>query len=100
VVWWGAATSLLWGGRTRAADRLIERIAELAGSTGAGTSAADPGGVDLQARALIHQIHATRASTAGDLGRCLRGLESALQAFEQAADLRNACAMLTNLGYL
>lgn len=41
-----------------------------------------------------------RASAAGDLGRCLAGFESALQAFEQAGDLRNACAMRTNLGYL
>ena len=41
-----------------------------------------------------------RASAAGDLGRCLTGLESALQAFEQAGDLRNACAVRTNLGYM
>ena len=50
--------------------------------------------------ALVHQVRAARASAAGDLGRCLGGLESALQAFEQAGDLRNACAVRTNLGYL
>ena len=48
----------------------------------------------------MHQVRAARASAAGDLGRCLGGLESALQAFEQAGDLRNACAVRTNLGYL
>ena len=50
--------------------------------------------------ALVHQVRAARASAAGDLGRCLGGLESALQAFEQAGDLRNACAVRTNLGYV
>ena len=48
----------------------------------------------------MHQVRAARASAAGDLGRCLGGLESALQAFEQAGDLRNACAVRTNLGYV
>ena len=56
--------------------------------------------LDPQALGLVHQVRAVRASAAGDLGRCLAGLESALQAFEQAGDLRNACAMRTNLGYL
>ena len=50
--------------------------------------------------ALVHQVRAARASAAGDLGRCLSGLESALQAFEQAGDLRNACAVRANLGYV
>jgi ATP/maltotriose-dependent transcriptional regulator MalT len=39
-------------------------------------------------------------SAAGDLGRCLGGFESALQSFEQAGDVRNACAVRANLGYV
>ncbi len=48
----------------------------------------------------MHQVRAARASAAGDLGRCLSGLESALQAFEQAGDLRNALSVRANLGYV
>jgi len=86
-----AANYLVFGGRTAAADTLILRIAELAG---------DFAQIEPQALGLVHQVRAARASAAGDLGRCLGGLESALQAFEQAGDLRNACAVRTNLGYL
>ena len=86
-----AANYLVFGGRTAAADALILRIAELAG---------DFAQIEPQALGLVHQVRAARASAAGDLGRCLGGLESALQAFEQAGDLRNACAVRTNLGYL
>jgi tetratricopeptide (TPR) repeat protein len=86
-----AANYLVFGGRTQAADVLIARIAEMAG---------DFAQIEPQALGLVHQVRAARASAAGDLGRCLSGLESALQAFEQAGDLRNACAVRTNLGYL
>ncbi len=86
-----AANYLVFGGRTEAADALILRIAGLAG---------DFAQIEPQALGLVHQVRAARASAAGDLGRCLGGLESALQAFEQAGDLRNACAVRTNLGYL
>jgi tetratricopeptide (TPR) repeat protein len=86
-----AANYLVFGGRTPAADALIARIAVLAG---------DVAQIEPQALGLVHQVRAARASAAGDLGRCLGGLESALQAFEQAGDLRNACAVRTNLGYL
>ena len=86
-----AANYLVFGGRTAAADALMGRIAELAG---------DFAQIEPQALGLVHQVRAARASAAGDLGRCLGGLESALEAFEQAGDLRNACAVRTNLGYL
>ena len=86
-----AANNLVFGGRNEAADALLLRIAELAG---------DLAQLDPQAAGLIHQVRAARASAAGDLGRCLSGLESALQAFEQAGDLRNALSMRTNLGYV
>jgi len=87
---WGA-NSLVFGGRTEAADALLLRIAELAG---------DLARLDPQAAGLVHQVRAARASAAGDLGRCLSGLESALLAFEQAGDLRNALSVRANLGYL
>jgi tetratricopeptide (TPR) repeat protein len=85
-----AANNLVFGGRTEAADALLVRIAELG----------DLAQLDPQAAGLIHQVRAARASAAGDLGRCLSGLESALQAFEQAGDLRNALSMRANLGYV
>jgi tetratricopeptide (TPR) repeat protein len=86
------ANFLLFGGRHAVADPLIAAIGALAGERDAA--------LDPQALGLLHQLRAVRASVAGDLGRCLSGLESALQAFEQAGDLRNACAVRTNLGYL
>src|SRR5262249_8943767 len=79
------------GGRHAAADALMSLIGSLA------EGLAD---TDLQAVALTHQLRAARASAAGDLGGCLTRLESALQAFEQAGDLRNACAVRANLGYV
>jgi tetratricopeptide (TPR) repeat protein len=86
-----AANYLVFGGRTAAADALIQRVATLA---------ADVPQIEPQALGLVHQVRAARASAAGDLGRCLGAFESALLAFEQAGDLRNACAVRTNLGYL
>ncbi|HVV52987.1 MAG TPA: AAA family ATPase, partial [Polyangia bacterium] len=88
---WGA-NFLVFGGRHAVADPLIAAIGALAGEPDAA--------LDPQALGLLHQVRAIRASAAGDLGRCLTGLESALQAFEQAGDLRNACAVRTNLGYM
>ena len=86
-----AANYLVFGGRTDAADALIARIAALAG---------DFAQIEPQALGLVHQARGARASAAGDLGRCLSGLESALQAFEQAGDLRNALSVRANLGYV
>ena len=88
---WGAHF-LVFGGRYVIADPLIATIGALAGEPDAA--------LDPQALGLLHQVRAVRASAAGDLGRCLTGLESALQAFEQAGDLRNACAVRNNLGYM
>ena len=88
---WGA-NFLVFGGRHAVADPLIVTIGALAGERDAA--------LDPRALGLLHQVRAVRASAAGDLGRCLTGLESALQSFEQAGDLRNACAVRTNLGYL
>jgi len=86
-----AANYLIFGGRYRAADELIATIAELAG---------DLSEIDLPAVALVHQARSVRASVSGDLGACLGGMESALLAFEQGGDLRNACAMRANMGYV
>jgi tetratricopeptide (TPR) repeat protein len=86
-----AANYLIFGGRYLAADELIGTIADLAG---------DLSEIDLQAVALVHQVRSVRASVSGDLGACLGGMESALLAFEQGGDLRNACAMRANMGYV
>jgi tetratricopeptide (TPR) repeat protein len=87
-----AANYLIFGGRHAVADPLMTTIGALAAQADAL--------LDPQALGLLHQVRAVRASSSGDLGRCLTGLEAALQAFEQAADVRNACAVRTNLGYV
>jgi tetratricopeptide (TPR) repeat protein len=87
---WGA-NYLMFGGRHAVADEIMEIIAELAG---------DLSEIDLQAVALVHQVRSVRASIAGDLGASLIGLETALLAFEQAGDMRNACTVRCNMGYL
>jgi tetratricopeptide (TPR) repeat protein len=87
---WGA-TYLVFGARLQAADALMALISEIS----RGLPDLDP-----QAQALIHQVRSFRASAAGDLGGCLGGLEAALASFEQAGDLRNACIVRSNLGYL
>lgn len=86
-----AANYLIFGGRYAAADALMALIAAQAG---------DLAEVDLQAVALVQQVRAARASASGDLGGCLGGLEAALRAFEQAGDMRNTCAVRSNLGYV
>lgn len=86
-----AANYLIFGARYAVADPLMATIGKLADADAV---------LDPQALALLQQVRAVRASSAGDLGRCLTGLESALQAFEQAGDVRNACAVRTNLGYV
>jgi tetratricopeptide (TPR) repeat protein len=87
---WGA-TYLIFGARLAAADALMVLISEIS----RGLPDLDP-----QAQALIHQVRSFRASASGDLGGCLGGLEAALASFEQAGDLRNACIVRSNLGYL
>ncbi len=87
---WGA-NYLMFGGRHAVADEIMEIIGELAG---------DLSEIDLQAVALVHQVRSVRASIAGDLGASLTGLETALLAFEQAGDMRNACTVRCNMGYL
>ena len=87
---WGA-NYLMFGGRHAVADEIMAIISDLAG---------DLSEIDLQAVALVHQVHSVRASIAGDLGASLSGLETALLAFEQAGDLRNACTVRCNMGYL
>jgi tetratricopeptide (TPR) repeat protein len=90
-----AANYLVFGGRIPAADALLDQISELAGPATSRESDIEP-----QALALVHQARADARAAAGDLGRCLTAFESALHAFELAGDLRNACAVRTNLGYL
>ncbi|MFL5306281.1 MAG: protein kinase domain-containing protein [Polyangia bacterium] len=86
-----AASYLIFGGRYAVADPLMGMIGKLADADAV---------LDPQALALLQQVRAVRASSAGDLGRCLTGLEAALQAFEQAGDVRNACTVRTNLGHV
>jgi tetratricopeptide (TPR) repeat protein len=87
---WGA-NYLIFGGRYGTADGVMAMVTDLAG---------DLSEIELQAVALVHQVRSIRASVAGDLGACLYGLEAALIAFEQAGDVRNACVIRANMGYL
>jgi tetratricopeptide (TPR) repeat protein len=87
---WGA-NYLIFGGRYAVADEIMAIVAELAG---------DLSEIELQAVALVHQVRSVRSSISGDLGAGLNGLEAALLAFEQAGDLRNACTVRCNMGYL
>jgi tetratricopeptide (TPR) repeat protein len=87
---WGA-TYLIFGGRMAAADALMALVSEIS----RGLPDLDP-----QAQALIHQVRSFRASASGDLGGTRGGLEAALTSFEQAGDLRNACIVRSNLGYM
>ena len=86
---------ILHGVSLEAADALLDQVSDLTRP-----SAGHEPDIEPQALALVHQARAARASAAGDLGRCLSAFESALHAFELAGDLRNACAVRTNLGYL
>jgi tetratricopeptide (TPR) repeat protein len=86
-----AANYLIFGGRLRAADDLILMTSDLAGDLSA---------VDAQAVALIRQVQAIRASATGDLGTCLDRFSAALTCFDQAGDLRNACAVRSNMAYV
>ena len=86
-----AANYLIFGGRVTAAENLLLMIGDLAG---------DLSEVDAQAVALVRQVNATRASSRGELGTCVREFREALAAFEQAGDLRNACAVRSNLAYI
>jgi tetratricopeptide (TPR) repeat protein len=87
---WGA-TYLIFGGRMPAADALMALVSQIS----RGLADLDP-----QAQALIHQVRSFRASASGDLGGTRGGLEAALASFEQAGDLRNACIVRSNLGYM
>ena len=87
---WGA-NHLVFGGRYAVADEIMTIVGELAG---------DLSEIELQAVALVHQVRSVRCSISGDLGAGLNGLEAALLAFEQAGDLRNACTVRCNMGYL
>jgi tetratricopeptide (TPR) repeat protein len=82
------ASQLLFGGRLAAADPLHAALGEVSLAS------------DAQARGIVHQVQAFRASLAGDLGGCRDGLVAALTAFEEAGDRRNACATRGNLGYV
>lgn len=86
-----AANFLIFGGRTAAADDLMITIGDLAG---------DLSDLDAEAVALVRQVRSARALAAGDLAGCLTELSIALLWFERASDLRNACAIRSNMAYV
>jgi tetratricopeptide (TPR) repeat protein len=85
------AIELTFSGRYAAATMLYERGRAAAG---------DPPAIDAQALGQLHQALATRALVAGDPGACLASFGTALHAFEEAGDRRNACMMRSNQGYV
>jgi tetratricopeptide (TPR) repeat protein len=86
------ANHLLFGGRYASADKLIQGLDSMVG--------VDVASFDAQVSAQIEQVRGIRASYAGDLGACLERCVAALDAFEQCGDLRNACTVRTNLGFV
>lgn len=85
-----AASYLITCGRYEASGSVIEQAVALASTVGE---------VDPQAVALIHQAQFARASIAGDWLSGLDHLEAARAAFDQAGDLRNICAVQSNMGF-
>ncbi len=86
-----AANYLIFAGRTALADDLMLTISDLGG---------DRSELDAQAVALIHQAQAVRNLASGDLAGCLSAFNAALVWFETASDLRNACAVRSNMAYV
>lgn len=86
-----ASMFLIFGGRFPSADALLGALDDLVG---------DGAHIDPQALALVHQARSIRASTRSDLGACLASVEAAVEAFERAGDLRNACTARGNLGFV
>ncbi|WP_437874421.1 serine/threonine-protein kinase [Sorangium sp. So ce513] len=82
------AGRLVFGGRYRLADELLDAIEQDAEET--------PQEVEVMAR--LHEARAYRAMADGDPGASLAGFQAALAAFEQAGDRRNACWARNNLG--
>lgn len=50
--------------------------------------------------ARVHQLRAVHADQDGDLEAALAHHEASLASFERIGDLRNACLMLSNLGFV
>ena len=80
---------LVFGGRYADADALIARLDH---------AAAEQPDLDPKVAAMLHQLHAFRASAASDPGACLTHLQAAIKAFEQTGDVRNTCTMGANVG--
>ena len=82
-----AANHLVFGGRYEVADALMLRVAALAQQK-AGKESGELGPVEPQALGLLAPgAGGARLCGGGSRARCLGGLESALQSFEQAGDL-------------
>ncbi|MFO0590189.1 MAG: protein kinase [Polyangiaceae bacterium] len=84
-----AGSYLVFGGRYALADELIDQL---------NTATASRSDLDPKISAMLHQLHAFRASAASDPGACLTHLQAASAAFERTGDLRNACTMGSNIG--
>jgi len=80
---------LIAAGHLPAADALLEEAARLAGYFS---------DIEPQAWAQVHKARAARAAARGESMVVLGELESAWALFEQAGDLRNACAVRSNIG--
>jgi tetratricopeptide (TPR) repeat protein len=85
------AICLIFGGRYEAVDALFAIL---------DASARDQGRLDPQSAAYVHEVRATRATVAGDLGAGLEGFRAALSAYEQTQDQRNASTIRANLGFV
>jgi len=83
------ANHLVAAGHLPAADALLEEAARLAGYFS---------DLEPQASGLVHKAGAARAAARGETTLALEELETAWASFEQAGDLRNACAVRSSIG--
>jgi tetratricopeptide (TPR) repeat protein len=93
---------LLFAGRFAAADAIVERISELAGSPPELSLRAPPEPsalprFDAMAVAQVHHVLGMRAAHLGDIPGFARHLELAVAAFERAGDRRNALTERTTI---
>ncbi|XXX78535.1 protein kinase [Sorangium sp. So ce134] len=85
-----AARQLFPAGRYAEADALVARVRALAG---------DLASLAPRAAAEVHRLRGARARHLGDPGGDVAGYAAAVDAFERAGDVRDACNARVSLGF-
>lgn len=80
---------LIFNGRFQEADRVLQRVADLA----------EPATLDALTLGQVHHVRGVRAAMVGDVGTFLEHLSKAVDAFERAGDVRNVSLERTTLAW-